>query len=54
MWIFCAVLLGVLGLTSPAGSADVLAVLKFAGIVALPSLLPLAALYVAKRTEAPA
>jgi hypothetical protein len=54
VWIFCAVLLAVLGLTDPAGSADVLAVLKLAGIVALPSLFPLGALYVARRTEASA
>ena len=52
-WIFCAVLLAVLGLTNPAGSADILAVLKLAGIVALPSLFPLAALYVARLTMAP-
>jgi len=54
VWIFCAVLLGVLGLSNPAGSADVIASLRLAGMVALPSLLPLAALYVAGRTEAAA
>ena len=53
-WIFCAVLLAVLGLTSPAGTADVFAVLKLAGVVALPSLFPLAALYVARLAEASA
>ena len=54
VWIFCAVLLGVLGLSNLAGSADVIASLRLAGMVALPSLLPLAALYVAGRTDAAA
>jgi hypothetical protein len=52
VWIFCAVLLGFLSLPNPAGSANVIATLKLAGIVALPSLFPLAALYIVRRTQA--
>ena len=47
VWIVCGLLLGGLGMTKAADSAGVLAALQLAGLMALPSLLPLAALAVA-------
>jgi hypothetical protein len=47
VWIICGLLLGGLTLTQAADSTGVLAALQLAGLMALPSLLPLAALAVA-------
>ena len=54
LWIGATVLLGVVSYVDPVSTVTLVAALKSAALLAAPGLLPLAALYVAGLTKAPA